>query len=254
VRSSNTKILDVKSWIGKLSESVRSSTATGLTTSETSESISKVWVLDEKALPTYTLGVVVGRWRRAARSLTQTCLTCGPLLSGHTNIKFYDMALTVLSNTPVAPTNQAGAPRKHWCPQQAMAKPHRHSDLAGIRRRTPAEMPGVPRPPTWAGHSTSDPCRNAWGLTALMQIESGAPGPTSTMASDASSCVWRSPSRFRTTATTSWRSSCSTFRRPWSWRPPQSQSGAAGCRHNIPCRDSLPHQSGSPRSSTLRKT
>ena len=43
---------------------------------------------------------------------------------------------------------QAGAPQKLRCPQ-ATEKPHRHADLACIRSRTPAEMPGIPQPPTW---------------------------------------------------------------------------------------------------------
>jgi hypothetical protein len=39
-----------------------------------------------------------------AKSLTQTCLTCGPIPSGHTNMRINsdDMALTVLPTTPVA--------------------------------------------------------------------------------------------------------------------------------------------------------
>jgi hypothetical protein len=59
---------------------VRSSTATG--SSETSESISKVWVLDEEVLPTYTLGAVVG----PSSTGNSTCLSLvvpgGPLSDG----------------------------------------------------------------------------------------------------------------------------------------------------------------------------
>jgi hypothetical protein len=83
VRSSSAKILDVKSWIGKLSESVR--TATRLTMSEKS------------CTPVYRMVALMGTstW---AEILSQTCLTCGPIPSGHTNmsIDVDDVALTVL--------------------------------------------------------------------------------------------------------------------------------------------------------------
>jgi ABC-type transporter Mla maintaining outer membrane lipid asymmetry ATPase subunit MlaF len=61
---------------------VRSCGATGLTTSETSESISKVWVLDEEVLPTYTLGAVVGPSGTGKSTCLSLLVQGGPLSDG----------------------------------------------------------------------------------------------------------------------------------------------------------------------------